>query len=1359
MLTDNLFLISIAVLALLVLFVLGLVLYLASKRPATTKTGADPKVAKIRFDSLRSSFRQAVDLIEGNIVSRAERYSIPWIMLLNEGDDHRQLPIAQSGVASALSSEAASAAATQGISWHFFDRGIVIDIKGAYLGSPDEDDGAEKPWDEFLGMCRAYRPQRPFDSVVITVPADLLLNDSADSRLELAKRAKLAHRRLWLAQNRFAMRFAVYVLVTGSERLEGFGEFARALPEPMRASMLGWSSPYDLATTYQDGWVDEAVGSVVRTVSDTSAELFAIDDAMQGPGELLLLPARIEALRSQLQLYVDEIMRPSAYHEPFFLRGIYLTGDAGELPKSMADSDGLPDDFSADDDARNDLIAQLTRQPVFLRDLFEKKIFLEYGLTRPSRNQHLARPALHRFTRWTAIIVLGGWSLGLLVATVELHRRNTGLVTALAQLRSDAQYRARAAQRGETIHPSWYRGRALALLAMNEQLRAQVRSSFFMPGSWHMFDDLNDRVIDRIEHEFGDIAVATLRRELLTRAGQLTGAEQDENTGEFIVGSDCKAPASFAALAEGPRRETLLVDNLPEFGALQRYVGSVEQLDQAVQALERLRGPGSGGEADLRLVVRYALGAELPADVGGSVRFFRQAAAEGGTALGITVAPLQDAVRCSFAKGTGRLDARLFAGNGLLVTEAALTRQLATASTASGDRPGFAKALTDYRGIVSAIKDQETLVASGNGGWMRQSSLDLGTAYERVLTRVGQIRLLGPEAAEQMRERASSSFQRFRSDFALAFGSAQPGIVWLDKDGRFALSPERIALRDAITALLAQPFVNAPADHDLPTIPPRALATWDLPRLDQALAVGDVRKRFTGDGLAAFPANLRPGINAALDAQFARIVVSQTADALAVDSAGSDAGDAAVVAFTGARARLGKIQSLLSEMGATGQADALGALVSRDALERLRNLDDTLVKSELYAMSGRDFATWRGDKGPVLPAFGAPDAASLVAYLGQQFGRIEALGKQADVYLAALDPTSAATPLAQRWLTISRELERYRLKNPNSSLLMFEQFLVGPGTESDRANCAEKLAGKGPATRPGDFFSERYAQIYNSLFARCVELHFREQQEQWTRFSATFNVAMAGRHPFAAALNRDTPVADLGDVGQLLRSFDPVSKVFKEAKVDSTNARFQVPGQAARRFVDQFDRVSAFLAPLFPGNEEGATPGYDVAVEFRANQANESEGNQVIDWSFDVGSLGVRWRDAPKPVHWEFGMPVSITLRLAKDSPLIAATDPQQPAMTTDGQTVTYRFADAWALITLIQRQREAEPAMRPEGRSQLLRLEFPLRAAAVGDVGKVPRDGKARVYLRLMLSPAGKKTPVLWPGTFPTRAPEWALP
>ncbi|MDN6886982.1 type VI secretion system protein [Variovorax sp. CAN2819] len=1354
MLTDQLFLISIAVLTLVVLLVLGMVLYFAARR-SHARPSSDPKVARIRFDSLRSSFRQAVELIEGNIASRADRYGIPWIMLLNEGDDHRQLPIEQSGVASALSTESASAAATQGISWHFFDRGVVIDIQGAYLGSPDDDDASEKPWDEFLGMCRAYRPQRPFDSVVITIPAALLLDDSTDGRLELSKRAKLAHRRLWLAQNRFAMRFAVYVLVTGAEQLEGFSAFASALPEPLRASMLGWSSPYDLSTTYQPAWVDEAVGTMVRSVSDVSAELFATGTAPQGTGPQLLLPSRIEALRGQLQLYVDELMRPSAYHEPFFFRGIYLTGDSGESAQTVAAIDAQHDAYGHKDlePIGGDLIAQLMRQPAFLRDLFEKKIFLEYGLTRPSRTQTLTRPVLHRALRWAAVIFLGGWGVGLMVATWQLHRHNATLVPALAQLQNDAQYRMRAQQRGETIPTAWYRNKALSLLAMNERLRTDGTYSFFMPGSWQPFDDLNERVIERIEREFGDIAVSTLRRELMARVSQLSGVEQDEATGEFIVGASCGLPPSFRTIGDAPRKNGLLVEDQPEFGALQRYLGSVEQLDAALQAVERLRQPATGNADDLRVAVRYALGAELPADLSRNLRYFRQAAE--GNALAIPLAPVQSALRCALDKGMAQLDARLFVNNELLVSEQSLARLLPSlASTGT-----FARTTASFREVIAAIKDQEDLVASGKGGWMRQPVLVLGSSYDRTIARIEQNRLLGLESADAARSRAQDAFQKFRVEFNLRFGGAQPGLVWQDKDGRFALAPERIALRDALTALLAQPFMAPARDRELPGTSTRTLAVWDLPRLDQALAVGDIRKRYMNEGMQAFPATLRPGIEGALSAHFAQLVVDQVADAANGMGDGGRSIDTQAAAYEASRQRLVKIQALLYELGAGSRAEDLRAMISRDAMQRLEAVDEAFNQSELYAMRGRDFQAWRGERGPMLVAFGVSDAGSLAAYLGQQFNRVETLGKLADSYIAALDGVGAGSVLAQRWQAINRDLERYRLKNPNSSLLLLEQFLGTTGAEIDRETCGAKLAGKAPATRIGDYFSDRHQQIYGALLARCQELQFGDQQELWTQFSTRFNRSLAGRHPFGPATGRAFELADPADVNDLLRAFDPLARALKENRgTDAGLRNAGMPGAGARRFAEQFARSRDFLLPLFP-TEEGAAPGYDLSVEFRANTMAEIEGNKIIDWSFEVGDQVLRLRDAPRTLRWEYGTPVALVLRIAKDSPLIARADPQQHALITDGQTVSFRFADPWALFTLAQRQREGDPAQRPDGRSQLLKFEFPLVAQSAGDAAQAPDGGRARVFLRVAASPAGKKNALIWPAAFPARAPEWNMP
>lgn len=1383
MLTSNLFLLSLGVLILVVCIVLGAVVYFAA-HGAQNKPAAERKIVRLRSDSLRNAFRQAVELIEGNIASRAERYNIPWIMVLSEGDDPQPLPISQAGVASVLGSDSASSASTQGISWNFFDRGIVIDIKAAYLGSPD-DDTDEKPWDEFLSLCRSYRPQRPFDSVVITVPAATLLADDTDARLELVRHAKLAHRRLWLAQNRFAMRFAVYVVVTGCESLTGFPAFARALPEPLRASMLGWSSPHDLSTTYQSDWVETAINSIMSSVSDTSAELFTLDTGQLDAREALLLPLRIEAMREQLQLYVDELLRPSAYHEPFYFRGIYLTGDSGELAQLGADHraeaedrglDPLDDPYgrglepsmstvagraaAASDaegqDTQDAQINELMLQPAFLRDLFDKKIFLEYGLTRPSRSQHLTRPVLNRALRWGGIILLSGWGIGLVVATLQLNHRNVELVSALDELRNNAQERAAAAQSGQDLPPDWYRRKALALISLNDRLRMDTAWTVFMPGAWSAVDDLDDRVKERFEHEFGEIAMTALEREMYARVSQLTGVVRDPSTGQLIVGDDCTSPLSASGNGSQRVSDSLAADDLPELGALQRYVGAVDQFGTALQAMQRLQRPAPGNADALRLVVRYAFGAELQGDVSGSLPYFYRNSVSDGphptdAVVGLNMPVLRQALSCTFDKGAQQLDDRLFTSNALLTSERSVSDHLTSLAGTDAAATDLAQIIGNYRAIVAGISTQQELLASGKGDWMHRVQFSLGPVYDRTMTRAVQSPLLGPDLVAHVRDRSSTAFQTFRSELALRFGGADGGVVWLDKDAHFAVSPARVALRDSLANLLNQPFMAEPRNVSLPSLPDGATVAWDRAQLDQALAQGDVRKRFLTEGLTNLPASLQPAIEQALNVQFARLVFDQTAAAASVTFAQGEPDSAG---FEGARARLVKISAALTEMGAGAQLDDLNRFVSSDALANLRLIDDELTHSELYATRA---AGASDSPRTVLAAFGIGDASALGAYLDQQSARALALGKQASVYLAALSATDATTGLAQRWQAIDRDLDRYQLKNPNSSLLMLEQFVQAVTADTGASNCLAKFPPRPFVNGADDYFAEIHLRLYNSLLARCSQSDMDVLRQQWDSFSSAFNEGVAGRQPFRAtghSLQADAGAADVGQLGQVLQRYDRVSSIVRQERSGAAQgAQMSMP---VRQFVDNFDEVNSLLAPLYPSTDGTAT-GYDISVDFRVNRVGEVAANQVIDWTLKVGDQSLSLDDAPHPLHWDYGMPVSLVLRFAKDSPLTATNDAQQRALSTDGRVLTWQFADPWALISFIAQQRVPDGSLRGSTTAQLLRFEFPLAALAATDQTLLPKEAHGRVFLRMTLMAAGKRIPLPWPGSFPSRAPDWS--
>jgi type VI secretion system protein ImpL len=1362
-LTDNLALVTLLALTIIVLLVLVLVVWAAvqGSGQAERNSGAGRQPDRqMSLDSLKQSFRRAVELIEANLATRSERYNLSWALVINEDESGQELPLLASGIPSALSTDSALSAQALGISWNFFDQGVAIQLQGGFLGDPDNASApGNKVWDEFLGLCRNYRPDRPFDTLVLALPARLLLPASPEDELGLVARARVIHRRLWLAQNRFALQFPVSLVVTGCEFIPGFAAFAAALPEAMRRSMLGWSSHHELGAPFQGQWVELGMDEVTRDVQDACAELCALELPGQDSADYFMLPTEIERLRRGLRVFAEELMRPSAYHEPFILRGFYLTGDCGPAaalaaasaagPRKEASGASLedmgsalapPDDgaLTADPDFALPVVPEqsrprpdsLEREPAFLRDVFEKKVFAESGLVRASSVQRLRRPALGRALGWTAAVVPAVWLIGLGLSTLRLHELGTEIEAALLQLDRDS----RTAVTTEPADAARLRARAVATLELMERTDAGLFASIFMPGSRPAVDDVHRRLAARLERGFTENSVEPLRLGAYARISELTGVPTDPSTGTLIAGAACTLPAGFEAEVRTGGRGGLNVEDLPEFSAVLHFVNRIEELDKATRALDRL----TGGEAapsgeDLKRVVQTFLGAELAGNYNRAAQLFRHQARNSAA---LAIGQMRQATVCSFNAAMRVLQERLFDGNELLSAEQTLQAQV---QAQVGKGADWAAAQQGWMSVLDAIREQEDLMQPGKGAWMHRRTLALGQPWETLMQRMQASVLIGPEAGAAMQKQLEDDFSRFLGtwDAVLTEGA---GLAWAAKESRWALTQERVDLRDGLTAVLALPSMK-PGRRKLPDIPQSASVGWDRFKLDQALALAEGRKKFEADLLPRLPADVREDVDAMVRAALADGIVDLLAQSVMVSARGGQApavGEAE-------RTRVLRARMLLGEIDARAAGDRLGQLLTRDALARLRTLDDSLRQSDIYQPREPDFRSWDGDKGPLLGAFAAGDQSGLAAYAAQQQVFVEGLAKEAEVLLQAFEGSNSADPVVTRWRGIVADLARYRLKSPASSLAMLEQFVITGAADLDMNNCSDKL--KVSPRRIGDFFSERLVSLQASLSSRCRDLRSGEIRESWTRMAEAFNRELAGRAPFRAAGGSERPPADADEAVAVLRSYERVTRLMGNTPVSP----------AVRRFDEQMERVRAFMAPLAPV-EEGVAAGYDVAVEFRANPGAELEGNKIIDWTLSIGSQVQRWRDPSKSLRWEPGLPVVLTLRVARDGPVAPKADPTQPAMAIEDRTVTFTFRDPWALYSLVAMQREADIPGRADARWQLLRFDFPLVATS-SDGKTLPTETKARVFIRLSISPPGKRASLAWPGIFPTRAPEWAAP
>ena len=1320
---DNSFsIVWIAVLLVTVLTVLVIALRYGIDR-SSEKAGA--RRIALDMGRLRSSFRTATSKIEANIVSHDKRYDIPWVVLLNDGSSSARPAIEACGLSQALLTEAETPA-EDAPRWHLFDRGVVVELSSDQLDDPSGADAQEKRWEEFVALCGKYRPQRPLDSMIVSISASLLLDRTPQGRDRLRERADAISRRIWIAQNRYAMRFAVYVVISGAEDLPGFDTLALSLPDALRHSMLGWSSPYQPAAMYQSNWTTQAFDQIEQDIADISAELFASNTDVPAPADLFLLPSRIATLRAGAADYLQALMQPNAFHDPFFLRGIYLSGNG--------------------------------HQPFFLRDFLDEKVFAEFGLSRAAHAQKLSRPLLGRVFRWVAVGIPLIFALGLLLSTMQLNRTLPFLAEGLEGLNRDKAYRTDASNKGERIDFEWYRKTALSLMIGLEQLQSRRVSksmSFydgsllnpFMPGSWPIFDDVFMRAQKRIEQDFAELALRTLQQAIYRRTSDLTNAPSNPTTFTLTGGpADCDAPIHKSTIAPGAVRNALLAENLTEFSVMSHYAQEMQRLSFDVDALQRLKTPHRDSQQDLRMLVLDTLGAELPGDLNGSLSLFRSATANEGSL--VDQKAIERATQCSFVKGMEVLNQKLFVDNPLIRSEERVRSTLSDVTNLFDGQadPSSAEMIAAYKELFDALLEQKTLLAQGHGSWMASDSLDLGESHEKMLQQFAASKLIGPELVEQMRRKQRQEHARLRQRYVSLFGDGSDIIV--ASNGKLTQSKARMAVLPSVEHFLSQPFMTPAIGDALVATQRGALLRWDNEQLTKAVRLGESHKKFIVDELPKFPVEMQESASNVIDYQYAlRLVdlISRAYSPMDSDELRSNAAANSLASFELTSGHVKRLIAILKDLGQDSESRTLQTILGNDASARLQIMNKDLLDERPYQLVD-DTDDGKADQRSVLNLFAGGDVPE---YLNQQLARMQTLAAQVQILRSTLPAEMRNNAEMARWNGITRELDLYTAKDPKGSLIKLERFMIDLGRELDSNACLIVLKANDPPKRPNNYFADRHVELHKAITRRCLSLDRRSFVEQWTSFATEFNRVLKGRRPFIgnrsdikASEYAAISTADLSETAAVLARLPVVSP--------DVLARNNVPeGSIApiRDFNAQLIQVRQLLGPLFPADTSHPA-AYDVSLRFRTNVNAEIDGNKIIDWTITMGDQSLKLRDPPRPLRWKAGDPIRLTLRFANDATLIPRADPDNAHLEVSRKQVVFRFDGPWALLDMMQLLRVAEAS---DARTSALKFDIPVQSDGKENV---LRAKPVRVFVGVTLSEPGKTAPLPWPAVFPERAP-----
>jgi hypothetical protein len=401
----------------------------------------DPEI-KARLEKMKRKFMLLIETLRKE--GHKNIYEMPWFLTLGPSGSGKSWVLKGSGL-EPLTDDPWKGG-TFLIDWWSCPEALVLDTAGGVVFR--EEKGYESPeWQFLLGLLKKHRPQCPVNGVLVMVPAQLLwlrddelpegwltLEDYANA-LRMQIRKKL--------QRDLGVRFPVYFLVTQSDRLPGFREFADALDAngKPKGQMVGWSLPVEvgkkpLKQVAGNGGDPESeeikildqrlreVASDLRRQRLMLLRKYAGDGARPdelGMGvrrraaDLFTFPDAIQStLAPRLKDLLEKVFKPDPMLPKMlpFLRGVYFTSALREgevldrqrtgVGRTLA-SLALPG--GADNEQPN---------PFFLKDLVPGKAFSESGLVTPLVQARAYLRQRRRLLIWSGI----GAGLLLLIAII-----------------------------------------------------------------------------------------------------------------------------------------------------------------------------------------------------------------------------------------------------------------------------------------------------------------------------------------------------------------------------------------------------------------------------------------------------------------------------------------------------------------------------------------------------------------------------------------------------------------------------------------------------------------------------------------------------------------------------------------------------------------------------------------------------------------------------------------------------------------------------------------------------------------------------------------------------------------------------
>ncbi|WP_187440028.1 type VI secretion protein IcmF/TssM N-terminal domain-containing protein [Candidatus Cytomitobacter primus] len=435
-------------------------------------------------DRINKSFDHNMHILYSFLGSENFKYKLPFIMVIGSERSGK------SAIINSLKLERTIDDLTEKnefCNWSFFNDAVFLEMHSALFSSGDSYVSSDASnWNKLLNTLSYHRPERPIDSLVLTIS----IEDILDHSINLSNIAEHYYIKLWKMQKTFKVNFPIYVVFTHTDLIPGFSHFVHAIQETLQDDIFGWSNPHSVNAIENIEFIEDGIDQIINRLMLIQQEIMAKE--ISSENGMFVFPFEIHKLKQRLSEFMYYIFKRNSLHDHFMLRGIYFTGSSKhnayvnhEFSQSLQSVEFGSIVKASSLHTSDDIL--------FTTNLFTDKIFKEKGLTFPLSGNILNNSAKVRMLQYLVGSVIIGGIVSLIHYDLRMNKVKSELKHNISNIRLSI-HNAKLIYKGsyDELDNAIFEEQSIKIINAMKQIHPKDLFSYSMPPSW--FSSIQSRL-------------------------------------------------------------------------------------------------------------------------------------------------------------------------------------------------------------------------------------------------------------------------------------------------------------------------------------------------------------------------------------------------------------------------------------------------------------------------------------------------------------------------------------------------------------------------------------------------------------------------------------------------------------------------------------------------------------------------------------------------------------------------------------------------------------------------------------------------------------------------------------------------